>query len=162
MWMLNYPFPYRSADVAKRYSDLSRELARLVEKSSAPERQSFWAAYRKFLSRLSERDRRYFGFQVWQEGVARYVELRAAEAAGREYEASLEFRALPDFQSFATVAREMRAAMLADLAAPDLPERQRVSFYAFGAGLALLLDHDVPDWKHRYSSEKFALEKYAR
>jgi hypothetical protein len=37
---------------------------------------------------------------------------------------------------------------------------RRVSFYAFGAGLALLLDGDAPGWKSRYLTEKFTVEKY--
>ncbi|MGQ0702249.1 MAG: hypothetical protein ACT4PM_03850 [Gemmatimonadales bacterium] len=160
MWMLNYPFPYQSAPVGERFAALSHELGRLVEHSSASERRAFWDRYAAFLGDLSEADRRYLSFQLWQEGVARYVELRATEAAARRYEPSAEFRALPDFQSLADVAAGLRAAILDELANPNLAARRRVSFYAFGAGLALLLDQDVPDWKNRYRREKFFLERY--
>ena len=44
---------------------------------------------------------------------------------------------------------------------PDLQKQQRASFYAFGAGLALLLDQDGDSWKRRYLTEKFFLEQYA-
>lgn len=160
MWMLNYPFPYQSSLVGERFSALSRTLARLLQQSSASERRTFWENYVAFLGELSERDRRYLSFQVWQEGVARYVELRTAEVAGRVYDPTPDFKALPDFQSFATIGREMRAAIMNELGHPDLAGRQRVSFYAFGAGLALLLDEDVRDWKGSYRAEKFALERY--
>jgi hypothetical protein len=160
MWMLNYPFPYRSKAVVERFSGLSRKLARLLDHSSASDRRAFWQAYTKFLADLSERDRRYLSFQVWQEGIARYVELRTAEFAARRYDPTPEFKALPDVQAFADIAPQMRAAILDALANPDLPGRERVSFYAFGAGLALLLDMDVPDWKRRYQTEKFAVERY--
>lgn len=160
MWMLNYPFPYQSTEIAERFSAICRELFRVLEQSSAPERRAFWVTYVEFLGDLSERDRRYLSFQVWQEGIARYVELRVAEAARRGYEASLEFQALPDFQPFATVAGQMRAAILGELANSDLRKQQRVSFYAFGAGLAMLLDQDVPAWKGKYLNEKFFIEKY--
>ena len=40
------------------------------------------------------------------------------------------------------------------------PRRQRVSFYAFGAGLALLLEQDAPAWKAKYLTTKFLIEKY--
>ncbi len=160
MWMLNYPFPYRSNAVVARFSALSRNLARLLDQSSASERRAFWESYIAFLGDLSERDRRYLRFQVWQEGIARYVELRTAEVAARRYKPTPEFEMLPDFRPFADIARQMRAAILDELANPDLPGRQRVSFYAFGAGLALLLDLDVPNWQMRYLTEKFSVERY--
>jgi hypothetical protein len=160
MWMLNYPFPYHSTVVVERFSALSRNLARLLDQSSASERRAFWESYVAFLADLSERDRRYLSFQVWQEGIARYVELRTAELAARRYDPTPEFEALPDFQAFADIALQMRAAILHELANPELAGRQRVSFYAFGAGLALLLDEDVPNWKSRYLNEKFAVERY--
>lgn len=160
MWMLNYPFPYNSPTVAERFATLSRDLARLLGESSASERQRFWERYVGFLENLSEKDRRYLSFQVWQEGVSRYVELRAAEIAARIFDPSPEFKALPDFESYPDVAARMRAEIHDELASPDLGRRQRVSFYAFGAGLALLLDHDVPHWKSRYLVEKFSMERY--
>lgn len=160
MWMLNYPFPYDSPSVAHRFETLSRNLAGLLDGSIAAQRATFWKDYVVFLESLSERDRRYLSFQIWQEGIARYVELRAAEAAARAFTPSAAFEALPDYQSFADVADELHDRIRDDLANPDLADRKRVSFYAFGAGLALLLDEDVPDWKNRYLTEKFAVERY--
>jgi iron(II)-dependent oxidoreductase len=37
---------------------------------------------------------------------------------------------------------------------------RRTVFYAFGAGLGLLLDQERVDWKSRYLAEKFYLERY--
>ena len=96
-----------------------------------------------------------------QEGVARYIELRAAEVAADTFTPSLEFRNLPDVQPFLAVAEAMRAEILRELESPDLQKRRRASFYAFGAGLALLLDQDSDSWKRRYLTEKFFLEQYA-
>ena len=155
MWMLNYPFPYRSPQVADRFSSVSQDLGRAIERSSAADRRQFWQTYAGFLDGLQERDRRYFRFQVWQEGVARYAELRVAEAAARMYTPSREFQGLPDFQPFSTAAGVMRAAILNELAHPDVAKQQRVSFYAFGAGLALLLDQDGEAWKSNYLTDKF-------
>lgn len=160
-WMLNYPFPYQSEEIAGSFAALSRELAGLLASPSPPQRRRFWRKYAKFLGRLSDRDRRYLSLQVWQEGVARYVELRAAEAAAAAHTPTIEFRALPDFQEFAAVAARMRDDILAQLRSPDLSKGQRVSLYAFGAGLALLLDQEGDAWKGRYLSDKFFLEKYA-
>lgn len=160
IWMLNYPFPYQSSSIGERFSELSRSLARLIHQSSASEHCAFWQSYSAFLRDLSERDRRYLSFQIWQEGIARYIELRTAEVAARVYDPTQEFKALPDFKPFATVAAEIRAAIINELENPNLAERRRVSLYAFGAGLALLLDEDVPDCKTRYLTEKFAIERY--
>lgn len=160
MWMLDYPFPYDAQPIAHGFSELSRDLARMVDGSSAPERRAFWDRYARFLEGLPDRDRRYLGFQVWQEGIARYVELRAAEVAALVFDPSPGFRAISDFQPLAGVAAQLRADIRDELAHPDLAGRQRVAFYAFGAGLALLLDEDVPDWKARYQTERFAVERY--
>jgi hypothetical protein len=157
MWMLNYPFPYESPKVARAFASVSRELGRLLVRSSRPERRRFWRTYTGFLDLLSDRDRRYLSFQVWQEGVARYVELRIAELAAQTYKPSLEFRQLRDAEPFAKAADSMRASILRELAAPDLAKQKRVGFYAFGAGLALLLDQDGSAWKSHYLKEKFAL-----
>jgi len=161
MWMLNYPFPYQSPNVAGAFAAVSRELAQVLRRPSPPDRKRFWQSYNAFLDGLSERDRRYLSFQVWQEGVARYVELRVAEVAADTFTPSLEFRNLPDVQPFSAVSDAMRAEILRELESPDLQKQQRASFYAFGAGLALLLNQDSDSWKRRYLTEKFFLEQYA-
>jgi len=160
MWMLNYPFPYATAPLAEHFATLARALGRLVQTSTPAERRDFWQSYGSFLDELSPRDRRYLGFQLWQEGVARYVELRGAEVAARVHQPTQPFAALPDFEPFLAAAHRLRTAIIDELASPDLPGRKRESFYAFGAGLALLLDLDVPGWKRRYQTERFAVERY--
>ena len=161
MWMLNYPFPYQTPQIATAYAATSRRLAELLKGSTAEARQAFWRSYADFLASFTEKDRRYFSFQVWQEGISRYVELRVAELAATDYQPSVEFLALPGVEPFSEVAARMRAAIMKELLNPDLPKRKRVSFYAFGAGLGLLLDLDGQDWKQRYLSEKFFVERYA-
>ena len=161
MWMLNYPFPYQSREVVASFEAVSRELARVLSSSSPIDRQRFWQAYTKFLATLSERDRRYLSFQVWQEGVARYVELRVAEVAASAYTPTAEFQKLPDVETFAAAAARLRQEILSELASADLQKQRRVSFYALGASLALLLDQDGADWKARYLTDKFFMEKYA-
>ncbi|HKY19819.1 MAG TPA: hypothetical protein VJM31_01255 [Vicinamibacterales bacterium] len=161
MWMLNYPFPYQRDDVAGPFAALSRQLGGVLSSASGTDRQRFWHAYAEFLATLSEPDRRYLSLQVWQEGVARYVELRVAEVAASAYTPSREFQTLADAEPFSAVAGRMREAILRELETPDLQKQQRVSFYAFGAGLALLLDQENNAWKGKYLKEKFFLERYA-
>jgi hypothetical protein len=48
MWMLNYPFPYDSAPVARAMTAVAQELAETVEHPSAARRDAFWQNYRAF------------------------------------------------------------------------------------------------------------------
>lgn len=145
MWMLNWPFPYDSAPVRAAYDTLSLALAAAV---SAIGTDSFTArvgpvphGVASLVATLSPAAQRYFWLQIWQEGVSRYVELRVAQAAGPPY---------------AEVARRLRMGVLRALAQPDLPANRRSSFYALGAGLALVLDEIDPEWRARYRTKKFA------
>ena len=76
-WMLDYPFPYDSVPVQQAVKALATSLAR-TEPIETVARQ------REALRRiLSPDDDRYLEFQLWQEGVPRYVEIAVAEAAAR-------------------------------------------------------------------------------
>jgi hypothetical protein len=163
MWMLNYPFPYASA--SPRFASLSLELAGLLEAAgpvSPAKREAFWRRYSAFCDSLEPKDHRYLSFQLWQEGIARYVELRVAEVAAREHRVSREFAGLADYQTFAEAAASLRLGILSRLRTDKMEAEQRVVFYAFGAGLGLLLDQEGADWQSRYLREKFDLEKYRK
>jgi hypothetical protein len=41
----------------------------------------------------------------------------------------------------------------------NMPQWKRVSFYAFGAGEALVLDHLNPEWKELYLEHMFDMNK---
>jgi hypothetical protein len=145
MWMLNWPFPYDSAPVEAAWDTLSLALAGAVSAigtdAFAGRVTAVPVGLTDFLATLPPAAQRYFWLQVWQEGVSRYVELRVAEAAGARY---------------AALARRLRIAIVRELARPDLAGRRRVSFYAVGAGLALVLDVTDPAWRARYRTGKFA------
>ncbi len=161
MWMLNYPFPYEATSTA--FASLSRELARLLggPAPAAPdEREAFWRRYAELRAGLKPADYRYLSFQLWQEGIARYVETRVAELAAREHRVSAAFAALPDYQAFDAAAAGLRDETLDELRTQTMAKDRRTVFYAFGAGLGLLLDQGGRDWKPRYLAEKFYLEKY--
>lgn len=163
MWMLNYPFPY--AAVSARFASLSTELAGLLDGDSAPsaaQRDEFWRKYAELGASLAPRDYRYLSLQLWQEGIARYVELRTAEVAAKEHRLSREFAALPDAQPLTEAAASLRRGIREGLRAETMEKDQRIVFYAFGAGLGLLLDLEGASWKSRYLREKFYLESYRR
>lgn len=145
MWMLQYPFPYDSEPVRRAFDRLSVAVAGALTATDAEAFATRVArvpvALADFLGQLSPAEQRYFWFQVWQEGISRYTELRVARAAGDRY---------------AEVAGNLRAGIERELAEPDLAGRRRISFYAMGAGLALVLDDTDPSWRERYRTHKFA------
>src|ERR1051325_3844881 len=164
MWMLNYPFPYDWAEMREHFAHLGALLAAAVQARSAADFRVKLAAYQKqrreLEHTLSPDDYRYFSFQMWQEGIARYTEYRVTALAAKSYRPSKAFRALPDYQPFRTVAGEIRRGVLAGLANAKLEEQQRVIFYALGAGEGMLLDRVNPRWRQRYLVDKFYLDRY--
>jgi hypothetical protein len=164
MWMLNYPFPYESADISQQFTVLARLL---VEALDARPRDLFsekLAAYRDarqdLKKLLSPDDYKYLSFQLWKEGIARYTEYRVAYWAASKYKPSREFRELKDFTTFTTAANQVREGIVRELSTLKLEDYKRVAFYPLGAGEGLLLDRANPKWRNRYFTEKFENENY--
>jgi hypothetical protein len=161
IWMLDFPFPYDDPEVKARFARLSRLLADALRasKSELPAKAAAYRdARREFRKALSPDDARYFAFQVWQEGIARYTELRVAQLAAKKHEPSEAFRALPDDTSIEQVAKEIEAGILHELSTLELDRYKRVAFYPLGAGEGLLLDRLKKRWQERYFTEKFDLD----
>ncbi len=162
MWMLNYPFPYGAASVDSAYAEAARSLLRAITCGREVQEEcarGFLASLGRPRKLLSRDDYKYLSFQCWQEGVARYTELRVAEAVARDGMPGTEFRALSDFRPYGDVADSIRSNILGQLAHPSLAGLKRVAFYSLGAGEALLLDKVAPGWKRNYFRDKFHLEK---
>ncbi|HEU4521382.1 MAG TPA: hypothetical protein VFT12_05220 [Thermoanaerobaculia bacterium] len=152
MWMLNYEFPYTDPAVQQRYEAFTQALSRALR---LRQQAGFAAALREVKSRwrelrdqLAPDDYAYLRFQAWQEGVARYVELRIAEAAAA-------VPCLKDSPAAATMD-----GIVVSLDKPDLGRSKRVAFYAAGAAIAMLLDETSPGWKAKYVERPFELETY--
>jgi hypothetical protein len=94
--------------------------------------QRYAAERKKFLGALSPDDRKYWSFQLWKEGIARYVQIKSAEAAAN-YRPTQEFAALPDYESFESCAARARSDTLNELKQADLASWKRVVVYSFGA-----------------------------
>jgi hypothetical protein len=164
MWMLNYPFPYDWPEMKEHFSLLSRSLADALQARSKSEFSAKLSAYlrqRQELEKtLSPDDYRYFSFQMWQEGIARYTEYRIAGLAAGGYKPGKAFRTLNDYQPFAEVAGKIKSGILNELTTGELADYKRVKFYALGAGEGLLLDRINRRWRRRYFVDKFYLDKY--
>jgi hypothetical protein len=161
MWMLNYPFPYDKPEVAQSFGKLRDELLAAL---GEPDPTKFKAAAemyiearKKFFAQLAPDDRKYLSFQLWQEGIARYTQIKVAEAAAG-YEPTKEYAALADYGSFASYAPKLRVDTLTELRTADLAHGKRRVVYSFGAGEGLLLDRMNPDWESAYFQHLCSLD----
>lgn len=165
-WMLNYPFPYESPNVADRFNEWSVALHNVHQKAGTPEFEENLSAYfeKRTLLReaLDENDYKYMSFQIWQEGVARYTEYKITETASTQYTPTTEFSMLDDFIPFSEAAGELYGNILGGLAETSLQNHKRVAFYSVGAAEALLQDILNPDWKKHYFEMKFDLADMQR
>lgn len=140
MWMLDFAFPYEQEPVVTAEAAASHALAEALAARTSP---GFRAALTRYLERrhaferaAGPRNWRYFEFQLWQEGVARWTEIMLSRQFGD-----------PVLRGEGE-ARERE--ILAELRAPDLAGRKRISVYAIGAGEAMLLEACGPGWRTRY------------
>jgi hypothetical protein len=162
MWMLNYAFPYDRLEVQQQFLAMSKLLAAAVR---APKQQrahrvrDYLAARRKFQELVEPDDYKYLAFQFWKEGIARYTEYRLAQLAARNYRPTKQFRALPDYRSFADEARTLHEGIFRQLQTQKLGESRREVVYSLGAAEGLLLDQIKPGWRRRYFVQKFDLGK---
>ena len=164
MWMLNYAFPYGKQEVEEKFSALSKLLVDAINAKGKADRSMRLSAYlqarRQFQQMLSPADYRYFSFQLWQEGIARYTEYQAAKLAATRYKPGKEFRALKDFTPFEQAASSTYERIFKQLLTQKIGKSQRDIFYPFGAAEGLLLDEVNPSWRSRYFADKFDLSKY--
>ena len=153
MWMLNYAFPYEKVELAEGFARLRDLLLEAVNETDRRKFAGLASRYieerRKFFLRLSSDDHKYLAFQLWQEGIARYTEVKVAETAAN-YRPTAEFATLPDFEAFADYAAKAREETLAELKRVELPKTKREIVYSFGATEGLLLDRLNPGWKAEY------------
>jgi hypothetical protein len=156
-WMLDYPFPYDSAPVGQAVRALAVALARALDARDAAAIDLVRRERETIRRLLSPEDERYLEFQLWQEGVPRYVELAAAEAAAGLGAPKADFRRLPDYEPYAVIARRMRRELSRELLDLSLARDRRVAFYPLGAGLGLLLERSGQNWKSTYRQRPFSL-----
>lgn len=163
-WMLDYPFPYESHHVGDAFLALAKKLADAVSCADADSFAYKVSEYRvardQFRQMIAPGDYRYFSFQLWQEGIARYTEYRLAKMAAAVYEPSRDFKSLRDYVPFEEQAKQAETDLMTKLVTASLGEEKRSAFYAFGAAEGLLFDRYYPWWKQHYLEHKFFLERY--
>ncbi len=162
MWMLNYPFPYGEKTIIGLYdkyvSALAEAAGNIDSKGFEKKFNKYKTSRKKFSKRLLTADYRYFSFQIWQEGIARYTEYKFLEKLAG-YIPSSEIVQLKDFISFAECKRRFLELQFSELAKLELSKAQRVCFYAIGFAEGILLDKINPGWRAGFFTNKFYLEK---
>ncbi len=159
-WMLDYRFPYDSLPVQQATRRLASALLVALEAPPATRDKPLrgvLAARDTLRAILTAADYRYMEFQLWQEGVARYIEYAAARAATRLGGPSAEFRSLADYEPYGEAANRARRNLRQELEQFALGEQRRVAFYSLGAAMAQLLEESRSDWKRAYADRPFAL-----
>ena len=159
-WMLDYAFPYDSVSVQKAMRSLATALTRALESPSGARVKAandVVHARDTLRSLLTADDYRYLEFQLWQEGMARFMEYAAARAATMSKQPSVEFRSLPDYQPYGRIVASDSLSLRQQLEQLDLGRQRRVAFYPIGAAIALLLEKTRHDWKQGYARRPFEL-----
>ena len=143
MWMLEFPFPYEEPAVSALYAAAANALVSALEARGSADFEQKLREYlerrRAFAAAAGERNWRYFDFQLWQEGVARWTEIALSRLSGD-----------PAMSADAALHEQ---DMLGMLRAPDLAEHRRVVVYAYGMAEALLMDACGTEWRAGYPKQ---------
>ena len=159
MWALNYAFPYDSTPVNEKFNALTASLVRAIDTTTYTVRTEHIADIRRtygaLRAALSSDDARYLEFQLWQEGVPRYVEYRTAALAAHRY-ANRDMHAI-SAQTWDVARDSIFRAIVRGTSRAALSRHKREVAYPVGAALALVLDVAEPRWKERYFEDMFTL-----
>jgi hypothetical protein len=165
MWMLNYPFPYEDEKINAVYDSAKKSLANIFKNKNESRFKDLYDKFRKrrynLIESFNEKDYKYFSFQLWQEGIARYTEIKLMQFLLEDnYIFSKEVQKLADYKPLKDHYSNYYLNALDLLNGLSLSDSKRNCFYAFGAFEGLLLDNVNMDWKKNYFDNKFFIEKY--
>lgn len=164
MWMLNYKFPYDNKIIADQYDILIQSAKRTVlsinEPDFEPNLVNYLTEKEKFKSLLDKKDYDYYSFQIWQEGLARYTEIKIADIIKDNYTTSDDVTKLDDYVSPDSFYVSIINKLFKKADTQNLSDNERDCFYTLGALEGMILDKSNPDWKNLYFKKKFYVEKY--
>lgn len=163
-WMLDYPFPYDSSAINQQFKKYMKSLSKALTSIGTAQFASAFEEYKLERKRAQEllkaSDYRYFSFQIWQEGIARYTEYKFLESL-IDYSPFQETLQLADFSSFSTMKNDFYKSQIHNLETFSLMQNRRLCFYSIGFAEGLLLDYLNPDWRARFLTDKFYIERYS-
>lgn len=151
-WMLDYQFPYSDPAVKAAFGAMTASAAEFLRADSDAKAIAAIRDYvrARHLAReaAGANNWLYYEFQVGQEGVARWTELRLARAAGSSR---------PDI---AAIGRERDGGLAVSLTAIDeqgVEIWKRSAFYVLGAIEASMLERARPHWQREYLADPFSM-----
>lgn len=163
MWQLNYPFPYEDLKVVRQFENYRDALLNAVTNLNEVNfQESFEKCVferAKFKQLLDPASYRYFSFQLWQEGIARYAEFRFLKEL-ESYIPTQEVMDLSDYVDLTAQRDSFLNREISVLRKSDLSIDKRVTFYALGFAEGIILDKLNPCWRELYFKKKFYLDNY--
>ncbi len=145
-WMVNYPFPYTRERVDAAYTTIADALVDAVtavgSNALAKRVHVYLMARAAFKKTLDAADYRYFAFQCWQEGVARYTEIATARLASKEHALDPTFLSDQESRDLADDATQTYNGVVTRLRTRSLQDDKRIDFYAIGAERTYLSVYD--------------------
>lgn len=154
-WMLNYPFPYYDQEVVAHFKHMGQALHRAIHTGSQHDLQIYLTMKNHLKTIVSENDYKYFLFQLWQEGIARYTENQFLIILRKHYDTKSTLSGISSNKDFSSAHAHLLKRTFAALQDPEIDKYQRLAFYAFGAGEAMILDKIQPNWKTHYFKQLF-------
>ncbi len=165
MWMLNYKFPYEDSLANNAFNKLKGDLLNAYQslgtKSFKKKAAQYLKSKKAFNQIVSEKDSKYFEFQLWQEGVARYTEYEILSyLIKNDYQVSEDFKTLSDYESLTENYPKRIKRLTEEIEKVNLKDDQRSSFYSIGAIEGIILDNYKPNWKKKYFTNSFNTIKF--
>jgi len=165
MWMLNYKFPYEDSLTNNQFDIMKSNLISAYEsigkktfKKNVSKYIKSKAAFKKI---VTEKDSKYFEFQLWQEGLARYTEYEILSYLIKKgYEPSEDFKSLPDYESLSDNYQKRLERLSEEIERVSLKNNQRNCFYPMGAMEGIILNKYKPGWRKKYFNNLFNTVKF--
>ncbi|MBS1493290.1 MAG: hypothetical protein JST55_07260 [Bacteroidetes bacterium] len=161
MWILNYKFPYEDSVVNSSFNNLKSKLISAYQSINTKSFRKKTAGYLKekqrFKKIVSEKDSKYFEFQLWQEGIARYTEYEVLNyLLKNDYQFSQDFKSLSDYETLYDNYQKRLKRLDEEIDKITLKENQRNCVYSFGAIEGLILNKYKPAWRKNYFKNIFS------
>lgn len=138
MWMINYAFPYKDGAFNEQYKKAAEQLLNLIQDDDITDSEfsAYLEAREALANKVSDDDWRYFEFQLWQEGIARWHEIKMASRSR--------------YDTVVDAGNLLKESTLKNLIEQTPSMVGRISVYAFGAAEGMLLDRCSVDWREGY------------
>ena len=149
-WMLDYDFPYNDPTINKLFKEYSNSIYETylsLNKVDFMEKMNIYIAKElEIQNQLTSNDNDYFRFQIWQEGIATFTELKYLEALNNSSKHFKEIYVL----DFTLKNNELIKAYTSNFLTNDLSKDKRNVFYSIGLLEGIIKDETNPKWKTDY------------